>query len=208
MLKSFLSELTIYSHSRLITWRIAVLIVAIAVLSLVIAKESPISTLWIATLLITQFRLWDDIHDIPHDRIHAPGRVLVTSTFISSYYVVLVVIFIITVASVGIWRSTPQLERYVFFCCAIEAVYRISNWKGQWRLIRNHLVLLKYPVFLLLCSASVDIKKTITLGLLIYLALSVEELAMDRSLEPIKIVRMVLFLEAILFIIVIFTRVI
>lgn len=210
--KSFLKELAIYCRSRLVVWRIATLTFIVTAFSVAISRDlslvSIILTFLLIVLLIAQFRLRDDLHDIPHDSLYAPDRVLVTSWFIPNYYFVLALFFIVIGAFLVMFRSTQQFAIYLIACAFMEFIYRFSNWKGAWRLLRNHIVILKYPAFLFICSPLFDIERFINMSGILYLILSIEDLATDKSIQKIKLTKIILFIEIIALITLFFIRII
>jgi hypothetical protein len=152
-----------------------------------------------AALIIAQLRLRDDLHDIPHDRLHAPDRVLVTCQSLTNWYFLLTSLFFITGAGLAMFRSLQQLAAYALLCGALEGVYRVSSWQGPWRLLRNHLIILKYPALLLICSTDPHPDGLLQAGGLVYLALSSEELVTDPSLKAIPLTRGLLILDLLAF---------
>lgn len=189
-MKSFLKELREYVYSRLLLWRIALLWLVITTIGALVSESISIQDMalisWISALLISQFRLMDDLNDIPYDRKHAPDRVLVKSKLQSGYYFVIVVLFILTGVSLFIFRPLPQLATYLLLFFLAMSIYRISKWQGKWRLLRNQIILTKYPVFLFLCSVNVQSIHLVIAGAIFYIALSIEELLTDKTLKDIR----------------------
>ena len=59
-----------------------------------------------ALVLVWQFRLWDDLEDLPFDRIHHPDRVLVASGMRGGFVVVVVATVVVVVATVVVVVAT------------------------------------------------------------------------------------------------------
>lgn len=160
------SELLAYGQERLLRWPLA----ALWAIHLGLSFGDQTPTSWreglarglLTGLLIAQFRLGDDLADLDHDaRIH-PTRVLTRSLNLRPFQTVLCTI---ALPIMGLLWASPnplfKLAAYAGLIAGLMWVYGRSSAAAPGRRARNQLVLLKYPVFLLLCSPK------ITLGLAI-----------------------------------------
>jgi 4-hydroxybenzoate polyprenyltransferase len=173
VLSTSASELVAYARERLCVWRIGALWLLVTALcyaaSPSLASREAVVVALLAALLITQFRLWDDIADRDHDRSVHPERVLVNTVF-PGVYRLAVVIATMPIAGLIATGAAPaiRLAAYALLCLATALIYRA----GAGTTWRNQLVLLKYPVFVLLCVAQVSVKAMLAAAA-VYLTVSV-----------------------------------
>jgi hypothetical protein len=103
------------------------------------------------TLLMLQFRLWDDLEDREHDRTAHPER-LVVHVDAKPFWRAVAGLAALTIALLAARGSEATLAGMallnVFFCTAYRAI-RPSLPDFAWRF---HILLLKYPVFVVLIA--------------------------------------------------------
>lgn len=188
-----------YALTRLVTARIAALAALLTVVSVWIStSQSPYDfgkTALLVCLLISQFRLWDDLADYDFDRLHHPDRILVTSHDTGSYWVLFLSLSLVSAAWIGILQPLPQLVLYVLLVAGFAVIYRRKRWDGQWRLVRTQVVLIKYPVFLYLCSNNAALGRLGIGGIALYLLLSIIDLLSDNTLRATSARRWLLSIE-------------
>jgi hypothetical protein len=206
---SFANELARYAANRLITMRVAALVVLVIAVSLAISNHrSPASigmTALLAGLLIVQFRLWDDLADLDFDRVHHPDRILVASHHVQPYFILVASLAVLNAVIIALLRSPAQLSAYVLLLAGTAILYRRRAWPGAWRLARTQLVLIKYPVFLYLCAQEGAAGNVAGGGIATYLLLSLIDLASDSSLRMLPARRWLLVFEIAAFAIIVVT---
>jgi len=192
-------QITRYAITRLVTVRIIALATLLTVASLwASASQTPSDLGWIAIfsyLLICQFRLWDDLADREFDRLHHPGRILVTSSDTRPFFVALIALFLANATWISIWQPLPRLTIYVLLVASLGILYQRKAWIGQWRLLRMQVVLMKYPIFLFLCTKDEMPNRLFIAGLAIYLLLSSFDLLSDETLDTTSARRWLIAIE-------------
>jgi hypothetical protein len=147
------AELVAWARTRLAQPRIAALwLVVLAAVLAAAPRGAPGSTLLLSAALIAQFRLWDDLEDLPHDRVHAPDRVLVASRELLAFRVALAA----SIGLVGVGFATvdgwARAGAFAALVLAMAVLYRTMDSTTSRRWLRAQLVLLKYPAFVLLLA--------------------------------------------------------
>jgi 4-hydroxybenzoate polyprenyltransferase len=135
-------------------------------------------TTLLAALLIAQFRLWDDLADRDFDARHHPQRVLVASVHGQRFSILCAGVALPILGLLLTWREPWLLVAYGLLCVAMAALYRAGP--ALPRLLRAHLVLLKYPCFIWLAGAPP------LAGLPLWLALALYEIVSDKTLQTSK----------------------
>lgn len=139
--------------------------------------------LLLALAMLFQFRLWDDLSDRKDDLTNHPDRLLCRVQSTVPFVILLIVMVGINIAAIA--SFFPARSLVVFL--ALNAV--IAAWYGWLRrlsansMVRSHVVLLKYPVFVLVMtpediSGCSSISVSAVLGL-VYLCLCCYELLHD-----------------------------
>lgn len=117
--------------------------------------ERPWSAFGIAlglmTLLVVQFRLWDDLEDIERDGAAHPDRVLVNSCR-KPFHVLLIALATATGALFA--TRGPALAGFALLYCAFWVAYRRVRPRIVDALWRYGILLLKYPAFVGLVALS------------------------------------------------------
>lgn len=184
--KSFVDDLQVYAVSRLAVGRIGLLWLAVAACALFVSREisaaSAMLSLLVSAMLIVQFRLWDDLADREHDAATHPQRVIVATDHARrfSYLRGLLSLPIVTMLVMG--YGIEHLAVYAGLLVFMSLLYAASGTALP-RLLRAHLVLLKYPAFIWLCAQDADPAQWARVGTSAYLALCIFEIASDASLR-------------------------
>lgn len=178
---SLCDDLTTYARSRLAAPRIMLLWLALAACSLWLAHDFTFSTAAISStvlmaLLVVQFRLWDDLSDRKHDVLRHPQRVLVNTVHIKGF------VWLCAGLALPITLlMTDMIHALVYI--GLLAAFAILYVSAQARLLRAHLVLLKYPVFIWLCVPVADLEHWLRTGMVVYLLLCVYDMLSDAELR-------------------------
>ncbi|MDD5058879.1 MAG: hypothetical protein PHQ60_13500 [Sideroxydans sp.] len=184
-LTSFPEELAAWALTRLAMVRVVLLWLALSLSLQFIAHEfftaAAITGALLAALLIIQFRLWDDLADRAYDAALHPHRVLVNTPYLRSFRLVCIVLAL-PVANVLLIHGLDHLLVYAALLAAMSALYAVRA-NALSRLLRAHLVLLKYPVFIWLCAWNVGEGKWLPFAIGMYLALCLFEIASDAALR-------------------------
>ena len=124
----------------------------------------------LVTLLVVQFRLWDDLEDVDLDRHSHPSRVLTRSPLLP-FRVTLALLM--AVAAVGFAGSGGTLAAYASLCVAMRAGYQAVRRRVTDRSWRYGMLLVKYPAFVALvvaASGPTDFLRILVSAALAYLA--------------------------------------
>ena len=105
----------------------------------------------LVSLLIVQFRLWDDLEDVDLDRRSHPSRVLTRSP-LHPFRVTLALSIVITAIAFAARGNT--VLAYAALCLATRAGYRAIRRRVTDRSWRYGMLLLKYPAFVALVVAA------------------------------------------------------
>ena len=107
-----------------------------------------------AYLFIFQLRVWDDLADLEEDCQREPGRVLCCADSLTPFYwFSLVLGIMILVVLVGGNGAPMTVIAYLIICALAGTWYRFHRTIGWSNLACAHIVLLKYPLFVLLIGA-------------------------------------------------------
>jgi hypothetical protein len=162
-------DLLSWARTRLAQPRIAALWLVVLAAVLAAAPRGALGwTLLVSAALIAQFRLWDDLEDLPHDRVHAPERVLARSRNLLALRVAAAA----SIGLVGVAFATrdgwARAGAYAALVVAVAVLYRTMDSSGPRRWLRAQLVLLKYPAFVLLLAADPGAPRAIAAALVLY----------------------------------------
>lgn len=183
---SFPRELAAYFTSRLIVGRVVFLWLALSACILALSCESSLASAVFGALLvaalIVQLRLWDDLAERDHDAVFHPHRVLVATGHVL-YFARFCGLLTLPVAVVlGFVFGLVHLLVYGLLLVAISVLYAIPR-TGLPKLLRAHLVLLKYPVFIWLCTSDTNPVQWVYLSTVVYLAICLFEILSDAGLR-------------------------
>ena len=149
-----------------------------------------------AWTLLLQFRLWDDLCDRERDRRTHPDRVLVRAASLAPFRVLLILAFLLNLALVAVRPDFLNLGLFLALNGAAALWYGWGRRVPPNAILGYHLVLVKYPVFVLLLSQPVSSGWGATLAMgLVYLCFAIHEAIHDPSLAGVPGVRTVLAAE-------------
>ncbi len=174
---SFATDCLSYARQRLLRPRIVALAAAVAACTTFVSGTPRLGFAVLAALaLVWQFRLWDDLEDLPFDRIHHPDRVLVASRMRGGFVAVVVATLVLVGTSLAIimLRTTPDR-----------------------RLVRAHWVLTKYPMFVFVAATEPVLEHAVPVVVVLYLALCLLEVLDDPVLRGMRAARTLAAAEAI-----------
>jgi hypothetical protein len=175
--RSAIELLIAYGRTRVPLWVYLPLAVFLWVASLpmdiVAVMDLPdhASGIAFAFSLAVQFRLWDDLADVEEDRKVHPERVLVRAGSLAPFYVVLVILITgndvwvyfhpvswvtgaLFLGQPGPWRGAGMVGPLVFLLLNYGFLVWYQWLRRSFRepLVRAHVVLIKYPVFVYLLA--------------------------------------------------------
>ncbi len=182
---SFPEELLAWAVTRLAIARIVLLWLVLSASIQLIAHEfftaSAITGSLLAAILIIQFRLWDDLADRTLDATLHPQRVLVNTSRLRHFQLMCGALAL-PIAIGLFFIGTDHLLVYAALLAAMSLVYAAGTTALP-RLVRTHLVLLKYPVFIWLCAWNFSQERWLSVAIGIYLILCLFEIASDATLR-------------------------
>lgn len=208
--KSWTSDWSRYLATRFVSLPMAALLLLLLATSWCVSLPTGafevLTDLAIATLLLLEFRLWDDLSDVQIDRARHPNRVLPRSAHLASFWWLLAIVATLA-GVVAAWSRTWQgIAAFVAIHLLLAAWYRMPR-RTVWETANYHFVLLKYPAFVVVLSmrhgASWGVTLIIAL-LSIYLALCVYEVWHDDRLRSRRVSRTIAGLEAGLLLLLVF----
>jgi len=107
---------------------------------------------WVlAFALIAQFRLWDDLADRARDRGAHPERVLARIEDTRAFVVVCIALGSVNAAALFALHGAARVAGLAMLCIGLGAWYRLHTSR---ELLHTHVLLLKYPAFVLLLAAA------------------------------------------------------
>jgi len=166
-------ELGHWLRERVLQPRIALLWLAVLGATLAAGADGPpawtaVTTAW----LVVQFRLWDDLEDVPYDSVRASDRVLVRNRDLRRLWAVAGASFVVLALGLARAQGPLRAAAYVLVVVAMASVYRAMAANGSHRRMRSSLVLLKYPAFVLLLAAQPAATSALVSALLLYIGLA------------------------------------
>jgi len=184
--RSIAADLAAYARTRLLRLRILALGVGVGVCGAAASAlrfETLPASIALAMALVWQFRLWDDLEDTAYDRALHPERILVATKVPGAFRWALALSVFLFAAALAITRGPLAAAVYVALAAAAAALYRFCAARPSARLLRSHLVLAKYPVFVWLAAAHPSALRAAMIGIGLYLALCLFEVADDPALR-------------------------
>lgn len=150
----------------------------------------------LAWTLLLQFRLWDDLCDREADRRAHPHRVLVRASSLAPFHALLILSFLLNLALVAVLPGFLNLGLFLALNGAAALWYAWGRRVLPNVTLGYHLVLLKYPVFVLLLSQPARNGRGAALAMaLVYLCFAIHEAIHDPRLADVPGVRFVLTAE-------------
>jgi len=151
----------------------------------------------LAFTLLLQFRLLDDVSDLPHDRHAHPGRVLVRATSLAPFYALLVFSGLSNLALIAL-RDGPghRLGALLLLNAAYLLWYCFLRKILTGRVLGYHVVAAKYSLFVFLLGGDGGNRWSLLLAMaLIFLCFAIYEVLHDRSLHALPRAEKALRLE-------------
>ncbi len=151
----FLHELGTYFVTRILNVRVLALWLLLTIASLLTSTDIPAQWLWhslYCAIFILEFRLWDDLADIGHDRKHHPNRLLVITTHHAHFHIVHEILAIMLAGLIFTGMGTNRALGFLTLIIAFLAFYYIDSIASLKRSIRAAWVPIKYPLFILLLA--------------------------------------------------------
>jgi 4-hydroxybenzoate polyprenyltransferase len=196
--RSFAADCLSYVRQRLLRPKIVALAAAVAACAMFVSGTPRLGFAVPAALaLVWQFRLWDDLEDLPFDRIHHPERVLVASRTRGGFVAVVVATLVLVGTSLAVITGTAQTLAYAALVAASAAGYRILRTTPDRRLVRAHWVLTKYPMFVFVAATEPMLEHAVPVAVVLYLALCLLEVFDDPALRGMRAARTLAVAEAI-----------
>jgi hypothetical protein len=181
--KSLVKDLQRYAAERLLTVRVA--LVLIALVACIVASTWGLQTsnvsllILLAAALLVQFRVWDDYADRDYDALRNPGRVMVTSAHARAFLGTAIVAALPIGAAIGFIGGFSALGLYAILLGTFALLYSAPG-RAMPRLARDQLVLVKYPVILWLCAPGAAPMRWMRLAIGLYCAVAIFDLWSDR----------------------------
>lgn len=196
--RSIAAELAAYTRTRLLRPRIVALAAIVGACATAASaarfEAAPLSAI-LALALVWQFRLWDDLEDLAYDRAHHPQRVLASTGDLRTFWSALALSMVALGAALALKQNALHALLYSGFVAALAVAYRLLAARPSRRLLRSHLVLAKYPVFVWLAASSPESLRALALGAALYLALCLIEIIDDPALRSCRTARLVAVAE-------------
>ncbi len=122
----------------------------------------------ITLLLITAFRLWDDVADIAFDRQHHKGHILVeqanTANICLPLYQFVAILLFLAMALLYFIYGWPATLGLLMLSSLMVTIYYTLPALTRQRELRNTLVLLKYPAMLIVLTGGLPDLNTLTIA--------------------------------------------
>jgi len=145
----------------------------------------PWTAAWDAVAItgfFAQFRLWDDLADRERDRRRHPERALVRASSLRPFRVCAAALGILNAAIIGLaYRGVVPLALSAAIAMLTSLCYRAGSGRS---IVRDHLLLLKYPVFTAIVATARPVGRPIALAcaaLAVYLGACLYEALHDRT---------------------------
>jgi len=138
-------------------------------------------SLMASLLLLFQFRLWDDLSDRDHDRVHHPDRVLSRCGDRVSSFHALVALSGLTNCMAVIWLGHSSVP-FLIVCGVALFWYAGVSTTFRGSIVGRHLLMLKYPTFVWLIAPSRS-PEPISAMAIVYVCSALYELLHDRAMR-------------------------
>lgn len=155
LLKSFAIEVWRYLSSRMISMRMALLLLLLVATAWCVSYPNgmlvSLADVVIVSLLLLEFRLWDDLCDVKYDRINHPERVLSHSRNLARFWWLLIVVATVA-GSLVVWQRPRPSVLVLGVLHAVMVVWYPTPRRTNWKTVHYHIVLLKYPAFVFILA--------------------------------------------------------
>jgi len=149
--------------------------------------------------LVFQFRLWDDLSDLSEDRVNHPERILCRAESLRPYQLYLALLFSLNfIGTLLIMEVVCPLLVFLSLNVGFFVWYRFRNFYSMAPLVRSHMVLIKYPVFLILVNFGGFAENKfsfLVLMVLVLICFSIFEILHDSEFRIEKEMKRILFVE-------------
>jgi len=180
-----MTDLIAWIRTRIVLWRVALLWLVVLAATFAAGTRNALTwTLFVTAVLIVQFRLWDDLEDLPHDRFHAPQRVLVRCTRLQPFRLAFATSVGVVAAALALLQDREHAAAYLVLLAALATIYRMTDGTGPQRALRAQLVLLKYAGFVLLLADEPAAPRALVTASALYATLAVQEWNDQRTAPP------------------------
>jgi 4-hydroxybenzoate polyprenyltransferase len=187
---SAMGDAMAYTRERLLNARVGLLVVLVTGLSLIAAPTQDavelVGRAALIALLVSHLRLWDDLEDLPYDRIHHPNRVLPNQARLKPIWLTLGVAIVLSACLVALVGGIAWLTLYAGLIAFLLLVYRGPRRLMANRSLRVQLILLKYPILLILSVPTPGSLRTRVASFLAYTLLSAHEWLDDHTLRRMR----------------------
>ena len=209
LLKSWDNDIRAYAKTRLLLPRMAALLMLVLLAAWCHSVPQSLPQTWLeagldtglAALLLAQFRIWDDLVDVPLDRRVKPNRVLCTTTFRGAFIGLVVALAAGSVALLVSLTNLAALALLGGLTVLMICWYLIPS-RSTWTGANYHVVLLKYPAFILLLASRAESlsvpASSLRTAFAVYLLLCVFEVCHDHLLRGRTRFRLLAGVEALL----------
>lgn len=131
----------------------------------------------VALMLLTQFRLWDDLVDANRDRSLHPQRVLAASGDRRVFVAACIVLAVSNACALHALAGITTVTGFVILNALLAAWYAGHSMRG---IVHLHVLLLKYPAFVGLLGAPAWTRSTLAGATAVYTAICLFDLR-DRT---------------------------
>ena len=209
--KSLGNDIRTYVQTRLLLPRIAALGTLVLLAAWCHSLPQSLPQHWgdamldmlLAVLLLTQFRIWDDLADVPLDRRVQPNRTLCNTPHHGAFQLI-VIVLAVAAASLLASATDPAALALLAGLTLLMICWYWFPPRSTWSGLNYHIVLLKYPAFILLIDSHGESLASHTAilraGVMVYLLLCVFEVCHDRMLRQRTRFRLLASVEAFLLI--------
>jgi 4-hydroxybenzoate polyprenyltransferase len=194
--------LVTYVRERMPLGMFVPLATAIALAGRAGAARSPVLTLAVdaavVMLLLAQFRLWDDLADRQHDGVAHPTRALVLASSDQSFRVICAALGVLNAGL--LWLACPNRAGLAIFLALNLGMALWYASRGSRSSLGDHLLLAKYPLFVLIVAYGREIDRPLLVGCAagaVYLAACLYEAIHDPA-SPARRHRPLIACEALL----------
>lgn len=198
-------DLWSYFRTRIPPWLallLPLLLVVAALRQRVLSPAESTVALGMAFLLIVELRLWDDLCDVPRDRLVHPERVLCQSPSLRPFWSVFLVLAPINLGLTAWLRDWWGLAMLLVLHVLLAAWYGLRGEAQLRPVVNYHVVLLKYPMIVWILGATTlaDISSAplVLSAIAMYLVMCVFEVAHDASLRRLRSAQACLAVECLL----------
>jgi hypothetical protein len=138
-----------------------------------LASARGLAFIALALSLVAQCRLWDDLVDRGRDRSAHPERLLAVGAAAGPFATAVVVLAAANATALGLLYGPQRALPAAVLFAALALWYRRHRARG---VLHAHMLLLKYPAFVLLLAASPFATQALAVALVVYTAMCAFEI--------------------------------